>query len=127
MNQSNAVAGAARNTESIAAQNDRFRTSMGTDPGVPGRIFVTPGVAALSADAKAQITPKVRAFSEFVFANDPFGFHDFGAFDVTHEGHTVRLFWKIDLYDLAYEYGSEAPTDPNRTRRVLTILLPSEW
>ncbi|WP_299592841.1 DUF3768 domain-containing protein [uncultured Tateyamaria sp.] len=32
-----------------------------------------------------------------------------------------------DLYDENYEYGSEAPTDPTRTRRVLTLLFPSEY
>ncbi len=127
MNQTNEVAEAARKAEAIAAQNDRFRTSMGTDPAVPGRIFITPGVNALSFEAKAQIIPAVRTFSEFTFDNDPFGLHDFGAFDVTDEERAVRLFWKIDLYDLAYEYGSEAQDDPSQTRRVLTILLPSEW
>ncbi len=111
----------------VAEQNDRFRRSLGTDPGVLGRIVITAGVNALSAEAKAQIINAVRSFSEFTTDNDPFGLHDFGVFEVTDEGRTVRLYWKIDLYDAAYEFGSEAPDDPSRTRRVLTILLPDEW
>jgi hypothetical protein len=111
----------------VAEQNDRFRTSLGTDPGVPGRIVITAGVNALSEEAKAQIITAVRSFSEFTADNDPFGLHDFGAFEVQDEGRTVRLYWKFDLYDLAYHFGSEAPDDPSQTRRVLTILLPDEW
>ena len=38
-----------------------------------------------------------------------------------------KLFWKIDLYDRALEYGSPEPTDPAQTHRVLTILFPSEY
>lgn len=111
----------------VAEQNDRFRTTLGTDPAVPGRILVTCGVDALSLIAKAQIVPAVQTFSEFTEDNDPFGLHDFGTFEVESEGHAVKLYWKIDLYDVAYEFGSEVPDDPARTRRVLTILLPEEW
>ncbi len=110
----------------MAEQNDRVRTSLGTDPGVPGRIVITAGVNALGAEAKAQIITTVRCFSELTADNDPFGLHDFGAFEVTDEGRTVRLYWKIDLYDLAYHFGSEAPDDPSQTRRVLTVFLPDE-
>ena len=42
------------------------------------------------------------------------------------EAHGVAIFWKIDLYDTAYTYGAENPSDPEQTRRVLTLYLPSE-
>ena len=111
----------------VAEQNDRFRTSWGTDPAIPGRIVATQGVAALGLGAGLRIMLAVRAFADFTQDNDPFGLRDFGAFEVEVEGRAVRLYWKLDLYDVAYEFGSEAPDDPTRTRRLLTLLLPDEW
>ena len=111
----------------VAEQNDRFRTTWGMDPTMPGRTVITSGVDALSFAAKVAITKAVATFSEFTEDNDPFGLRDFGAFEVEDGGVTVRLYWKIDLYDVDYRFGSEAPDDPARTRRLLTILLPEEW
>ena len=47
---------------------------------------------------------------------------DFGSF--TQQGR--KLFWKIDTYDAACEFGSEDPADPTKTTRVLTIMLAEE-
>jgi hypothetical protein len=68
---------------------------------------------------QAAILGKVIAFDQFTEDNDPHGEHDFGAFD--HAGQ--RIFWKIDYYDPPEEFGSEDPTDPTKTTRVLTIML----
>ena len=57
--------------------------------------------------------------SKITTANDPYGEHDFGSFD--YKGQ--KIFWKIDYYDLNYEYMSENPADPTITNRVLTIML----
>lgn len=38
-----------------------------------------------------------------------------------------QLFWKIDYFDAAMEFGSEDPADPSKTTRVLTIMLSSEY
>jgi len=65
----------------------------------------------------------VRAFDAFTGDNDPHGEHDFGAFDLCEE----RLFWKIDYYDQDLRFGSPDPTDPAVTRRVLTIMLASDY
>ena len=62
-------------------------------------------------------------FSAFTPENDPHGEHDFGAFD--HKGDTI--YWKIDDYDPTLTHGSEDPSDARQTRRVLTIMLASEW
>ena len=65
----------------------------------------------------------VGLFSEFSEDNDPDGHHDFGSIRV---GET-KVWWKIDAYDRDYDYGSEDPSDPAQTARVLTILFPSDW
>ena len=65
----------------------------------------------------------VQSFSSFTKENDPHGEHDFGSFEVT--GH--KIFWKIDYYDAAMQFGSEDPTDPVKTTRVLTIMLAEEY
>jgi len=65
----------------------------------------------------------VRRFEDFTPDNDPHGEHDFGSF--THGGQ--KLFWKIDYYDSACEFGSENPADAAQTTRVLTIMLADEY
>jgi hypothetical protein len=54
---------------------------------------------------------------------DPYGEHDFGAFE--HNGQ--RIFWKIDYYGLTMTNGSEDPSDPKHTVRMLTVMLASEY
>ncbi|PKQ10894.1 MAG: hypothetical protein CVT70_17170 [Alphaproteobacteria bacterium HGW-Alphaproteobacteria-1] len=107
----------------LAKINDRFRSTWGADFTIPGQIVMTRGVANLPYEAQVKITVAVMQFADFTEDNDPYGDHSFGLF--TTEGE--RLFWKIDYYDSAYRYGSENPRDLARTRRVLTILLASEY
>lgn len=111
----------------IAEQNDQFRTTWGADFTVPGQIVMTRGVAALSHEAQVAIMVAVMQFSEFTEDNDPYGTHDFGIFTVAEGEREVRLYWKIDLYDAGYEFGSDDCADTAKTRRVLTILLPEEY
>jgi len=114
------------NTKQIAALNDEFRSYVGMPvfgPRVPGRIVITSGITALSPEAKIAIWSIVRHFDTFTPDNDPHGEHDFGAFD--YQGQ--RIFWKIDYYDTTLTKGSEDPTDPKQTVRVLTIMLASEY
>ncbi|WP_420822819.1 DUF3768 domain-containing protein [Allostella humosa] len=40
---------------------------------------------------------------------------------------TGRVVWKIDYYNRTLDGGSDDPTGPNRTCRVLTIMLAREW
>lgn len=114
------------NTQStiIAEQYDKFRAQ---DPSIPGRILFTSGVNAL-IEENARATPEgllrvIREFNNFSEDNDPHGHSDFGS--LTFVG--TRLFWKIDLYDPDYRYGSEQPTNLWKTRRVLTVMLPQEY
>jgi hypothetical protein len=65
----------------------------------------------------------VRTFDAFAEENDPYGEHDFGAFDFDGQ----RFFWKIDYYNPPLEVHSEDPTDPSKTRRLLTVMLADEY
>jgi hypothetical protein len=111
----------------IAEQNDRFRKTWGADASIPGQIVVTPGVANLSVGAQVETMRAVQTFDTFTEDNDPYGDHTFGAFEITAAGEAVKLFWKIDLYDTEYTFGSETPEDTAATRRVLTIMQRSEY
>lgn len=54
-------------------------------------------------------------------ANVAWGF--LGAFRIGGE----RLFWKIDHYDCELVHGSDDPANPAMMRRVMTIMLASEY
>lgn len=107
----------------IAALNDRFRTTFGRDPGAPGKVVVTRGVAAQGDAFVNAALAAAAAFDAFDAAGDPYGEHEFGLLTVAG----VTVWFKIDAYDLDYRYGSDDPADPARTRRVLTLLLPDEY
>lgn len=103
----------------IAELNDAFRSSF-----LFGEVLLTPGISALPDEARAAVIAKVQAFDDFPPGDDPYGEHDFGAF--SHPG-AGKIFWKIDYYDEALTFGSDDPADPAKTRRVLTIMLGSEY
>jgi hypothetical protein len=110
----------------IAELNDRFRVSLGIPAfsgGIPGKVVMTAGIAALPADDITAVLTKVREFSIFTPDNDPRGEHDFGTFEQAGE----HGFWKIDYYAPDMIHGSEDPADPCKTARVLTIMLASEY
>lgn len=65
----------------------------------------------------------VQSYSTFTPENDPHGEHDFGSFEIAGE----RFFWKIDYYDRRYKGGSEDPSDPEKTARVLTVMYAHEY
>ncbi len=64
---------------------------------------------------------RVRAFDVFTEDNDSCGERDFGSL----MWHGQKVFWKIDCYDEALEYGLR-PLDPE-CRRVMTVMLASEY
>ncbi len=107
-------------TEAIRTLNDAFRTGM--DQSL-GRIMLTDGIAGLPSDVQAMMMRKTATFDAFDDGNDPHQEHDFGAFDIA--GH--KVFWKIDYYDPQLVYGSDDPTDPAQSTRVLTIMLAEEY
>jgi hypothetical protein len=106
-------------TKRIAELNDLCRTAMG----VAGRLVQTCGISAFPVADQSAIREQVENFDAFTPDNDPHGERDFGAFE--HNGE--RIFWKIDYYGTTLTYGSEDPSDPKQTVRVLTIMLASEY
>ena len=102
----------------IAELNDKFRKGLAS-----GRVHMTAGINAKRSEFVAKALVRVIAFDDFKADNDPHGEHDFGSFELEGE----KIFWKIDYYDLAGEFGSEDPTDPKKTLRVLTVMLAEEY
>ena len=101
----------------ITRLNDCFRRHPGEGS------IVTAGVQAKGPIFVLCATSAVSAFQALTSDNDPHGERDFGAFQLSGE----RLFWKIDYYDTDLRYGSPDPADPAVTRRVMTIMLASEY
>lgn len=110
-------------TTAIAQQNDAFRKTCGRAPADVGFWVMTDGVCDRGSTFVGAAMDAVAAFETFTEDNDPHGERDFGAVVVDGE----RLFWKIDLYDADYHHGSPDRAALAVTRRVLTILLPSEY
>ena len=105
-------------TRRIRELNDAFRRTFSG-----GRVMLTSGVNALPEAVKANALQLVRTHHQFDEGNDPHGEHDFGSFELADR----TFFWKIDYYDGRCEFGSDDPSDPNRTTRVLTLMLSSEY
>lgn len=105
-------------TDVIAELNDHFRSTF-----QGGKVVITSGVASLPDGQRAAVLMAVHTFTDFSPDNDPRGEHDFGTFEVAGQ----RFFFKIDYYDTTMEAGSEDPADPEKTLRVLTIMLASEY
>ena len=106
------------NTDRIRELNDAFRTTLRG-----GIAIMTSGVAELPDCVKAEAMVQVASFSDFRADDNPHGEHDFGSFLLVGRW----FFWKIDYYDKRCEFGSEDPSDPEKTTRVLTIMLAEEY
>jgi len=102
----------------IRRRNDEARMFL-TD----GTVFSTRGIAGMPTEDQAAILERVRTFDDFDRENDPYGEHDFGAFDYKGD----RIFWKIYCYDRQMPWGSPDPTNPRVTKRIITIMLASEY
>ena len=118
--------------ERIARLNDLARRAMG----IACVVVATEGIRALPEDDQSRLRELVETFDAFTPDNDPYAERDFGAIYQGQDGVwstsrpvdvAVTVFWKIDAYDRALQFGSEDPADPAVTRRVLTIMLASEY
>ena len=77
-------------TARIRALNDELRQNF-----ADGMAVITPGVAALGAEAVERIVKTIAVFDDFCHANDPHEEHDFGSFEA--DGHMIMF--KIDYFD----------------------------
>jgi Protein of unknown function (DUF3768) len=75
---------------------------------------------------RAAATPPATigsTFDNFTPDNDPHKEHDFGSFEIDGQ----KCIFKHDYYDKSLQYGSEDPGDPQKTTRVLAIMLADEY
>ena len=103
----------------IARLNDRCRQGLDRT----ARILITRACLGAFADnrtaeivAQAEILSALRGYQ---FRDAEADERDRGNFD--YRGTTV--YFRIDYYDAAMEYGSEDPADASQTPRMLTIML----
>jgi hypothetical protein len=133
------------NTERVAELNDKLRDTIlssesvlkeigeffgcSIDCGIKDHIVMTSGINALTQQQQLHILDKVKNFKDFNKGDNPrgddtYGERDFGAFKNEED---IKIFWKIDYYDNDLKYHSEDKSDPDKTTRVLTIMLASEY
>ena len=106
-------------TARIRELNDRFCTTLSG-----GKVYMTDGVDALPDVIKLTALAMMKAFETFTNDNDPYGEHDFGAFDLAGQ----RFFWKIDYYDAGDpDLGASDASDAATTERTLTLMLADEY
>ncbi len=105
--------------ERVLRLNDELRRGASRD----GSIVITSGIQAGGLEFISEVMKAVAAFDAFDKDNDPWNEHDFGALDVRGE----RVFFKIDYYDRDLAGHSPDKSDPAVTKRVLTIMLASEY
>ena len=118
--------------EEIARLNDLARRAMG----IASVVAATEGIRALPEDDQSRLRELVETFDAFTPDSDPYGERDFGAiyqgvdgvWSTSRSAHVaLTVFWKNDAYDRDLRFGSEDPADPAVTRRVLNIMLASEY
>lgn len=94
-----------------------------------GKIVVSAGLDAAANEGEKPfgleaVIMAVAAFNDFNEDNDPYGEHDNAIVDVEGFG---KVMFKIDYYSPDYKWGSEDPSDPKQTARVMTIMKPEDY
>jgi hypothetical protein len=83
----------------------------------------TPDATARAAERVTALRVAIAQFSDWDEGNDPYGEHDFRAFDLLGE----RLFFKIDYYHPDHDTYAPVPSNIELCRRVLTVMLADEY
>ena len=105
----------------IAQQNDAFRK--GQPEGGVGMFVQTTAIDNMGPGFVAACLAQIVTYDDFTEDNDPYGTHEMEVMEVMG----YKVWFKINLYDENYQYRTPAPTDLSKTRRVLTILFPSDY
>lgn len=103
----------------IALLNDQLR-----EIGIGGKTVITRGVINLGNDTLIGIIKAMREYATWDEDNDPYGEHNFGILTLAN---SQKVYFKIDYYDARMEFGSDDPADPEKTTRVLTLMLAEEY
>lgn len=113
--------------EQIARLNDQLRISPASDL---GHWTFAGDLAHVIRDATpmdntVRVLSILLALAEATFTedNDPHGERDFGTFDLDGQ----RTMWKINYYNRDMSAGSEDPSDPAKTTRLLTIFYARDY
>ena len=121
--------------DTIRRLNDAARSN----PGTASIANVTIGFQSLPGADRFAALAQIVGYTQFTGDNDPYGERDFGAVYRLANGAWTQdrpsdekaiaatVFWKVDYYDNSLTFGSDAPWDAERTKRVLTIMLASEY
>ncbi|MES2699066.1 MAG: DUF3768 domain-containing protein [Pseudomonadota bacterium] len=104
--------------ERIAQLNDKLRFQ-----GLGGATIVTRAVVHLDGFCPRELAAALAGYCGFDPDNDPHGERDFGDLEL----FGAELLWKIDYYDPDYRFGSNDPADAAQTKRILTVMLASEY
>lgn len=88
-----------------------------------GKIFFAGSLSQADLILKAGVYAAVAAAEVPADGDDPYGEADFGKVVVDGD----KYLWKIDYYDKAMEYGSEDPSNPDITERVLSIFRAEDY
>lgn len=115
----------------IAEQNDLARKALSDDAqllqnagnGLRCKVMLTSGISGAEPEFISAVMKAVALFDGFSEDNDPWGIRDFGAVNIQGQ----KVFWKFDFFDADYHYASPDMADLAVTRRVLTIMLASEY
>ena len=102
----------------IAKLSDEFRKT-----GRGGKTVMTRSVANLPAEIITRAVAIAQTFTDFTEDNDPHGEHDFFGFEFAGE----NFFWKCDYYDKEMQFGSDDPSNTDKTTRVATLMLASDY
>lgn len=108
----------AKRTAIIREANDNFRKDLRG-----GALHLTLGIMEKTDGEVGELIQRIADFDSFTGDNDPHGEHDFGCMALKGE----PIFWKIDYYDLDMRCGSPDPSDPDVTRRALTVMMAWEY
>ena len=104
--------------EAIARLNDQLRTT-----GTGGTIMITQGVRRITGFDPAVLAKALADYDDFDADGDPHGERDLGVLCL----FGYDLLFKLDYYSPDLKFASDDPADPAITRRVLTVLLATEW
>ena len=102
----------------IRELNDALRSSF-----TGGKVMMTASVMQLPDMVRATALTMMAQFEAFDEKNDPYGEHDFGRFELCNR----TFLFQISYFGRTYDEPSDDPADPERTRRVIVLMLAQDY